>query len=369
MRIRETVIAELKFAVTEERKCTSRILRLLQEVDQDRHYLEMGFPSLFDFATKELGYSPAAAYRRIQSMRLLKAMPELVTHIEEGALSLCVAAKTQSFFRKEADRRKEAGVAQLDHSACQGIAQSMLGLSTRECERKLVVFAPEMAIPSELSRPVAPGKTLIKFVADDVLLAKLEKLKLLLGNQVFDGRYDRLFSALADVALKKVEKAKPLRVAELVVPVGTVASVYAGGASIGAIVDVDTEKVATAETQKTIRASCDALPPLEGLAEANAAKLPESSGQDAPARKLRSRYISAKVRRAVWLRDYGRCQFLDSRSQRRCLSKFSLEVDHIEPFALNGGNSVENLRLYCRAHNQYRAEQSGLSRGQKKSKI
>ncbi|MCM2278639.1 MAG: hypothetical protein NDJ89_11250 [Oligoflexia bacterium] len=97
MRSREIVMSELKSAVRQERECALRVLHLLQEVEADRHYLELGFPSLFEFATRELGYSPGAAMRRIQAMRLLKAMPEVEAKIKEGSLSLCVASKTQSF--------------------------------------------------------------------------------------------------------------------------------------------------------------------------------------------------------------------------------------------------------------------------------
>jgi len=35
-----------------------------------------------------------------------------------------------------------------------------------------------------------------------------------------------------------------------------------------------------------------------------------------------------------------------------------LEFDHIEPVARGGKSTVTNLRLRCRAHNQYEAEQS-----------
>jgi HNH endonuclease len=36
--------------------------------------------------------------------------------------------------------------------------------------------------------------------------------------------------------------------------------------------------------------------------------------------------------------------------------QFGLEIDHIEPVARGGEATVENLRLLCRAHNQYAAE-------------
>lgn len=205
MRNRETVLSEIRVAVEQERQSTLRVLHLLREVERDRHFLEMGYPSLFEFATRELGYSPAAAQRRIASMRLLKVVPELESKLEDGTLSLCVAAKTQSFFRQEDQRRKEAGIQRMAAEAKREIAESMIGLSNRDCERKLVELSPAVALPKEKTRPVADGKTLVQFVADDGLIAKLEKLKGLLAHQNFDGKYEKLIELLADMVLKKLE--------------------------------------------------------------------------------------------------------------------------------------------------------------------
>jgi 5-methylcytosine-specific restriction endonuclease McrA len=67
------------------------------------------------------------------------------------------------------------------------------------------------------------------------------------------------------------------------------------------------------------------------------------------------RYIPANVRRAVHERDRDQCTFV-SEDGRRCSARGSLEYDHIEPVARGGGSTVENLRLRCRAHNQFEAE-------------
>jgi 5-methylcytosine-specific restriction endonuclease McrA len=61
------------------------------------------------------------------------------------------------------------------------------------------------------------------------------------------------------------------------------------------------------------------------------------------------------VKRQVWKRDQGRCTFV-SASGRRCDARRFLEYDHIEPVARGGKSTFENLRLRCRAHNQYEAE-------------
>ncbi|HEY2954716.1 MAG TPA: HNH endonuclease, partial [Candidatus Eisenbacteria bacterium] len=74
-----------------------------------------------------------------------------------------------------------------------------------------------------------------------------------------------------------------------------------------------------------------------------------------PGRSRGSRHIPAAVRRAVHERDGGRCAFV-SDAGKRCAATRFLEIDHIEPVARGGEATLENLRLLCRAHNQYAAE-------------
>ena len=69
----------------------------------------------------------------------------------------------------------------------------------------------------------------------------------------------------------------------------------------------------------------------------------------------RARHIPAAVRRAVTERDGGRCAFVGT--QGRCDETGFLEFHHVNPFALNGETTVDNIELRCRAHNQHEADQ------------
>jgi len=83
---------------------------------------------------------------------------------------------------------------------------------------------------------------------------------------------------------------------------------------------------------------------------------PRSPGQNSDRRSFRRRrQIPSVVKRAVWKRDGGRCTFA-SETGHRCPADKFLEYDHIEPVARGGKSNVENMRLRCRAHNQYEAE-------------
>jgi len=68
------------------------------------------------------------------------------------------------------------------------------------------------------------------------------------------------------------------------------------------------------------------------------------------------RGISAAVKRFVWARDGGQCTFV-SADGRRCSERHALEFHHGEPYGVGGDRSPDNIRLACRAHNLYMAEQ------------
>jgi 5-methylcytosine-specific restriction endonuclease McrA len=72
--------------------------------------------------------------------------------------------------------------------------------------------------------------------------------------------------------------------------------------------------------------------------------------------RRRGRYVSARVRRAVYERDGGCCAYVDGRGVR-CGESHHLEVHHLHAFALGGEHELHNLSLRCQAHNALAAEQ------------
>jgi len=67
--------------------------------------------------------------------------------------------------------------------------------------------------------------------------------------------------------------------------------------------------------------------------------------------------VPAHVRREVWTRDGGRCQWpVDSGGI--CGSTHQVQLDHIIPRALGGPSTVANLRCACRFHNDRAAREA-----------
>jgi hypothetical protein len=82
-----------------------------------------------------------------------------------------------------------------------------------------------------------------------------------------------------------------------------------------------------------------------GAAEARATARQTASG---------SRHVPAQVKRAVFVRDRGRCAFV-GRHGRRCDERGFLEFHHLKPIAIGGLATAENIALRCRRHNQHEA--------------
>jgi hypothetical protein len=83
------------------------------------------------------------------------------------------------------------------------------------------------------------------------------------------------------------------------------------------------------------------------------AKLAATSRPRASRGTAGSRHIPSAVKRAVWVRDGGRCAFVGT--QGRCAETGMLEYHHVLPYAEGGRADIEGIELRCRAHNQYEA--------------
>lgn len=78
---------------------------------------------------------------------------------------------------------------------------------------------------------------------------------------------------------------------------------------------------------------------------------------DKPQKKVRpakADHIPAHVRREVWNRDGGRCQY-PLASGGICGARRHLELDHVHPKSLGGASTADNLRIVRKPHNDLAA--------------
>lgn len=322
----EMLVSELKKMVAEERRLLIQILHYLREVESRKLYLSRGFRNLFLFATQELGYSAGAAGRRIRAMRLIKEIPQVEEKIESGKLSLSVAAQVQGFIWREDQKREEADAEPISKSEKLELIEQMEGVSSRECEEKLIAISPEAKVPQEKTKPITQNKTLIQFVADERLMKKIEKLKYLLAHQNYEGRYDKLFEKVVDMALEKLDPEKrEMRRAKKRVTRNRI------------------------DEGKNELESSDNSDSLFSLQQFQLSEVTSASEWN-----LRNRHIPQAVRDKVWVRDHGECQYKDPATGRACGSKHGVQLDHIKLYSAGGEHMPQNLRLLCGAHNRHR---------------
>lgn len=170
---------------------------------------------------------------------------------------------------------------------------SMQGKSTRQVERELATLAPEATLQRQ--RAVSESHTELRFAVSAELLEKLKRLQGLCAHKLKDaGSYAELLEMLADLGLEQLDPARDRRAS---------------------------------------------APKLRGT--------PKLANEG-------TRHIPAALRRQVWREAHGRCTH--QREGVRCPSRFALQVDHIQPYALGGSSTdARNLRLLCRQHNLRRA--------------
>ncbi|MDE0447030.1 MAG: hypothetical protein OXH96_10190, partial [Spirochaetaceae bacterium] len=72
------------------------VLDHLREIEARRLHLTRGYGSLFDYVVHELGYTAAAAWRRIKAMRLCSQTGGARELLQDGSLNLSNAAQLQN---------------------------------------------------------------------------------------------------------------------------------------------------------------------------------------------------------------------------------------------------------------------------------
>ena len=97
--------------VRHERHLQGAIIDHLAEIEARRLFLRRGCSSLFDYAVRELGYSDAAAGRRIGAVRLCADQPGARERLRDGSLTLSAAAELQWAFDRQRRRGSIAGIA------------------------------------------------------------------------------------------------------------------------------------------------------------------------------------------------------------------------------------------------------------------
>ena len=328
----DELIVRVSEVLKQSRRVEAVLVSHIAEVDARRLYAREASPSMFRFCTDVLFLSEAEAYRRINAARLSRKYPLLLTMLEDGRLHLCgigvlskhltkanyeelLAKATHKTKRKLEElvaelapkpdvppsiRKRPERKAEPETSNASSAANSTSSTSSTSWNR------PEKAEPPEpQSGPKAPAVPEKRPIVEPLSQARF--------------KVEFTASAMLRDKLKRLEA---------LIPSSDLASI------IDAAVSEKLERLEAKRFGKTNR-------PRKDIEDADM-----SPGK---------RDIPAPVKRAVWVRDGGRCTYR-TKDGRRCPERHRLEYHHDDAYGFGGDRSVENIRLLCTAHNLYMAE-------------
>lgn len=378
------LLVALTTTLCQNRALTVYVLRLLQEVDTRRLFAAQGFPSLFAFCTQKLGLSEGAAYKRIHAARAARHYPQILEMLERGTLHLSAVALLKP---------------RLTQDNAAALLQQAQGLSKEQLHRLLARWFPEAPTPARVQRlPMLRPTGVMDAGGPSTAPVEAASSMRTVPPQQAVGAPERAPASLLTSRPAFTSGSPPPPPAPPLPP-PSVAAVYrlqvtlteqtrealrelqellgprqAGhdlDAVIGRAIVTLRDKVLqsrhalrqldlrpaavvapdTAQEPRPLQQE-EATPPPLGAA---AASRLEGSDVVPPRRPpAPARYIPAKVRRGVFLRDRGRCTFVAS-DGTRCSAR-GLEYHHRQAFARGGLHSLDNITLHCAAHNRLAAD-------------
>ena len=183
----DDLLQSLVALVDRERSVLADVLLHLAEVEERGLALGLGYPSLYRYAVEELGYSEAAAYRRIRVARLVRTRPEILDGIRSGELNLATA----TVIAPHLDAHPE-------------LAAKAKGKSKREVEREVARLCPSSPRCEYSVRPVDGERLEVRATVPAEVGDKLEhamELSRHAGREV-----GQVLSRALDLYIAEVEK-------------------------------------------------------------------------------------------------------------------------------------------------------------------
>jgi 5-methylcytosine-specific restriction endonuclease McrA len=323
-----------------ERGALADFLLAFSDFHEKKRWRELGYGSAFPYLRTELKLSAGAAYNRLAAAELIARFPEVEAAVRSGQLCFSTVHEVAKVLTPE---NKDE------------LLPRFFGLSRREAEQVKVSLRPAEVIPiRDVVTTIRPAPT-----------ARADA-------PAVTPRTATLGASTAAAGALQVhldEPAAPVRVAApavQVVPEPPRDEIEPLDAQLSRLhITVDNELLQLLEASKDafahsfpsgraadvikhgLRVALDQHDKRLGLVE-KPLKTPRPS---------RTNHIPAHVKREVLRRAGGRrCEWILP-SGERCDCRRKLQFDHIEPLALGGKSTLENVRLVCRSHNLFAARQ------------
>ncbi len=191
--LHEKLLKLVKF----ERRITSKILNLLQQVEDNKSYLGWGYSNLFEYLVRGLNYSEALAYQRKAALKICQALPEVKEKLDNGSISLTTLARANKVLNTKSISEKRNLILELENKP------------TREVDKILAREWPhESKTPGPAKRYVKNSTVRITLEFSEEEFNRVERLKALKSHQVIDLK--SLITLLVDKELEKYNRTSKL---------------------------------------------------------------------------------------------------------------------------------------------------------------
>ena len=302
------------------RMATAALLTRLSEIEGRGLHLRSGYGSLFTYCRSGLGLAEYSAYNRIEAAHVVRRFPAVLEMLRRGDVHL---ATVRLLGPHLTDENHAAVLASARGKSRAQVEEIVAGLAPRPDARPFVrklppppdfrppapfepmaspppstpAAMPAVPVPPATPAPPHPGSVVplspdrhrLQATLDGETVAMLELAQDLLRHALPSGDLGAIVSRALQVLVRELLKEK----------FAVTARPRGGGTT-----DRD------------------------------------------------SRHIPADVKRAVFLRDLGRCAYVGTLG-RRCGARSFLEFHHVQPYMAGGAATEENIQLRCRPHNQY----------------
>jgi hypothetical protein len=313
----ELLVERFGKLVRTERKISHLVIACIAEIEARKIYLDRAYPSLFEYLTKEFGYSESAAYRRIAAARLFRQVPEIAQKIEEGRINLSQASLLVQTVRAAEKSSAQPVTKDQKLQILKMIEDKSFQHSHQIIHRELGVSVQE----PQRSRVNGDGSLTITLTLTPEQAARWQQVAELTSHAVESHNPAALLDYLAQKEIARrleIKRASPIRKSPSQNP-----------------------RVIAPNVRKVVMRNSTSI---QGDSISTAAQVSMVSTQPENA-------AGAKAGREG-------CNYQDTVTGRRCGSLYFLQVDHKQAVWAGGGRDLANLQALCAQHNsrKYREE-------------
>ena len=326
------LLKELAASVGREREATAVaqgqmaiVLAQIAEADARKLYLPAAHPSMVSYCVHVLGFKEPVARKRIQAARAAHCHPAIFPAVADGRLTLSAVIELAAHLSAEN-------------------AEELIAAAAGKSKWEIKTLLADRARMRKSSQPVlaADAAAVFQFERDPDRVDGEFELVGETGSAAPEGTASRGFDPRCRMT-ELLDGESDLR---LVLPRDDseqfryLVSLLSNQVAPGDLVEAFRRILAAATLELEKRKfSATSQPRKQHVASLN------------------PRHIPNEVKREVWKRDGGRCSFV-SDGGHRCPAQDQLEYDHVLEVSRGGKSVLSNVRLLCRAHNQFHSEQT-----------